>query len=275
VSRVSLVVFGCEKGSPGVTSAVLACAVTWPGPVMVAECDPAGGDLAYRLRRPGGAPFGREPSLISLAAACRGAPGPAPTRVADHCQVAAGGLAVLRGALSAEQAAGLRPYWASIAVLLSGVAGATVLADVGRLHPDNPAMPVVRAADLVVLLGRASVEGLAHLRDRAEHLIPGLSAGRRPPPVAVVVVAEARRGQRSVEHTRRVLHHAGAPAVVVGWLGIDASGLAAVHAGGRPTRSVLLRTAGAVTGRLIHLLPRSPVGPQSAPPGRSPEQVRR
>ena len=264
---MTLVAFGSEKGSPGVTSAVLACAAVWPGPVVAAECDPAGGDLAYRLRTAAGAPLGREPSIISLAAATRAGP----VRVADHCQATAGGVAVLRGALSPEQAVGLRPYWAAIAGLLSGVAGATVLADLGRLHPDNPAMPVVLAADLVVLVARAGVEGLAHLRDRAEHLSVALPAAGGAPPVAVVVVAEPRRGQRSVQHAEQVLRAAGTPVRAVGWLGLDAGGLEVVQAGGRPTRSVLLRTAGAVTAGLVDLLPHHPApagGPRPAYPGR-------
>ena len=32
-------------GSPGVTTAALAMALTWPGPVLVAETDPSGGDV--------------------------------------------------------------------------------------------------------------------------------------------------------------------------------------------------------------------------------------
>ena len=38
-------------GAPGVTTTALAIALTWPWPVIVAECDPGGGDiLAARSR---------------------------------------------------------------------------------------------------------------------------------------------------------------------------------------------------------------------------------
>jgi len=81
--------------------------------VVLAECDPAGGDLAYRLRSTAAGPLAREPGVISLAAAARPtvatSPGnghrPGRPRVADHCQVVLGGLPVLRGPLSAEHAA--------------------------------------------------------------------------------------------------------------------------------------------------------------------------
>lgn len=39
------------KGSPGVTVSALALTLTWPRPVVLAECDPAGGDLAAGFLR--------------------------------------------------------------------------------------------------------------------------------------------------------------------------------------------------------------------------------
>ena len=36
-------------GAPGVTTAALALALTWPSPVIVAECDPGGGDVLAGL----------------------------------------------------------------------------------------------------------------------------------------------------------------------------------------------------------------------------------
>jgi hypothetical protein len=36
-------------GSPGVTTTALALALTWPRPVVVAECDPAGGSILSGL----------------------------------------------------------------------------------------------------------------------------------------------------------------------------------------------------------------------------------
>ena len=36
-------------GSPGVTTAAITLALTWPSPVIVAECDPSGGDVLAGL----------------------------------------------------------------------------------------------------------------------------------------------------------------------------------------------------------------------------------
>jgi len=64
---MAYIAFASAKGSPGVTTAVAALAATWPAdrPLVVAELDPAGGDLVVRLD------LATEPGLVSLAAAGR------------------------------------------------------------------------------------------------------------------------------------------------------------------------------------------------------------
>ena len=49
---MALIAVAADKGAPGVTTTALALAAVWPRPVLLAECDPAGGDLVYRF--PGG-----------------------------------------------------------------------------------------------------------------------------------------------------------------------------------------------------------------------------
>jgi 2-keto-3-deoxy-galactonokinase len=44
-----LTVVTSGKAAPGVTTATWALALTWPGPVLVADCDPAGGDMGPGL----------------------------------------------------------------------------------------------------------------------------------------------------------------------------------------------------------------------------------
>ena len=46
---MALIAVAADKGAPGVTTTALALAAVWPRPVLLAECDPAGGDLVYRL----------------------------------------------------------------------------------------------------------------------------------------------------------------------------------------------------------------------------------
>jgi len=54
---MSLIAFASVKGSPGVTTTVLALASVWPTSqhLIVAELDPAGGDLATRFGQSFGA----------------------------------------------------------------------------------------------------------------------------------------------------------------------------------------------------------------------------
>jgi hypothetical protein len=88
---MSLIVLTSLKSSPGVTTAALALGAVWPPErrVLVAELDPAGGDLANRFRLPG------EPGLLVLAAAARRHD---PThRVWQCCQRLPGGLAAMPG----------------------------------------------------------------------------------------------------------------------------------------------------------------------------------
>jgi len=47
---MSLIALAAAK-SAGVTTSALALAGVWPGPVLLAECDPAGGDINAGLLR--------------------------------------------------------------------------------------------------------------------------------------------------------------------------------------------------------------------------------
>src|ERR1700733_5524315 len=61
---MALIAVAADKGAPGVTTTALSLAAVWPRPVLLAECDPAGGDLVYRLPAPGrGRPGRRRPGL--------------------------------------------------------------------------------------------------------------------------------------------------------------------------------------------------------------------
>ena len=62
---MSMVALASAKGAPGVTTTAVALGAVWPRRVLVAECDPAGGDLAARFRLP------PEPNLVALGMAAR------------------------------------------------------------------------------------------------------------------------------------------------------------------------------------------------------------
>lgn len=172
--RVVLIVVAADKGAPGVTTSCLALALAWPRRVLLAECDPAGADLPWRLPASDGRPLVQGKGLVSLATSTRGqayggirgggSMGPG-QRVWDHVQHLGGGLPVLVGPPAPEQAEAMGAAWGTVADLLAGVEDADVIADCGRLlSGSSPAAALLPRADLVVLITRATVSGVAHTR---------------------------------------------------------------------------------------------------------------
>jgi hypothetical protein len=268
---VALIALAADKGAPGVTTAAVALGAVWPRPVLVAECDQAGGDLVYRL--PAAAPADGEgeggmlnPSrgLLSLAATARR--GLRPDQIAEHCQRLAGGLDVLVGLTNAEQAQAMTWLWGPLGRAFAGLAPVDVIADCGRLGAGSPLAELLREADLVVLLTRATLEQVAHLRERVAALTAELRGG---PPVGVLVLADPRDFRGSIAEVDRILagvrgraHDAaqGPPppdVTVLGGLALDpkGAGLLSGSWGGRLDRSLLIRSAREVAGELAGRLP--------------------
>jgi hypothetical protein len=255
---VALVVVASDKGSPGVTTTALTMAAVWPRRALLAELDPSGGDVALRLRGPRGAPLSPEVGLISLAVGVRR--GTQPHQVFEHVQRLDGGLEVIVGLATGEQASGLAGLWGPVGQLLDEVPGIDVVADCGRLYAGSPATDVLQYAGAVVLVTRPSIEAVAHLRARAAAVLRDLD--RRPgrPPVAVVVITGP-RDDASPKQIELVLRQAGLPVPVLGRIALDPKGAGLLSGEwiGRLDRSLLVRSARDVAGRLAQQLA-APVG---------------
>lgn len=138
---MALIALAADKGSPGVTTAALALAAVWPRRALLAEADPAGGDLVYRTNAANGGPLNPNTGLLSIAAAARR--GLAADQLWDHAQPMAGGLELLVGIGSAEQAAGLAGVWPTLGQAFATLgesphAPADVIADCGRIAGVRP-----------------------------------------------------------------------------------------------------------------------------------------
>lgn len=127
---MALIAVAADKGAPGVTTTALSLAAVWPRPVLLAECDPAGGDLVYRLPAADGGRLDQRRGLLSLAVAARR--GLQPQQTWEHVQKLNGGLDVLAGVTNADQGAGLNLLWGPVGRVLAGNAQADVIADCGR-----------------------------------------------------------------------------------------------------------------------------------------------
>lgn len=197
---MAYVAFASAKASPGVTTTVAALVSTWPRDrdLVVAELDPAGGDLGVRFD------LATEPGLVTLAAAGRrqldrstlvghtqplpfaGRPGADgdPDRAVRR---------VLVGPVAADQAgAALAALRGVLPGVLSSL-GTDVLVDCGRLDPGSAAHDVITEADLVVVVARPVVAEVHHLAARLSGLRPKalslLLIGDRPYSVAEVAGA--------------------------------------------------------------------------------------
>lgn len=248
-----LIAFASAKGSPGVTTTVTALGSVWRRDVIVADCDPAGGDLALRYRTPRGLPLDPEVGLVSLAAAARrGLP---PEEVHQHVQTAEGGLDILGGVATPDQVTGIGPVWSAVAGALRDVPGTDVLVDCGRVTPGTPVLPLLTAADAVVLCVRPMVEAYAHLRERLRWLAGQLRAGELGSvPVGVTVVTEA-GDTVATRDLDRLLQHAQLQVSVLGRVASDpkaAEALAGRRAR-RLDRSMLIRSARELAGAVYSL----------------------
>ena len=247
-----LIGLASAKGSPGVTTLARVLAAVWPTDTVLADCDPAGGDLALVARTPSGDVLDPERGLLSLAADARR--GLDAADVSEHVQTVAGGLPVLVGVSVPEQMAGLGPVWPSLAGLLRRLPGANVVADLGRLVPGSPVMPLVQACDAMALVVRPSLEGFGHLRERLRWLVAQERLPGGGPALGVVVVAQP-GDRRSAADLGRLLAHSGLDVPVLGTIAHDARAAEIVQGRvDRPvSRSLLVRSTRSLVNPLREL----------------------
>jgi hypothetical protein len=156
-------------GSPGVTTAAVALAMTWPSPVIVAECDPSGGDVLAGLLA------GHVPASQGLMehAIEAGRDSRAAARTLSSQLVALDAdrrRMLLPGLTDPRQAAGLASAWAAVTSTLVAQ-DEDVLADCGRLDagPGQP-LSILSAARIVAIVLRPTLRQVCAVRPRIEIL---------------------------------------------------------------------------------------------------------
>lgn len=262
-----LVSFVSAKGAPGVTTAVTAIGGVWSTDVVVADFDPAGGDMALLHRQVGGGPVEPERGLLSMAAAARrGAL--SQTEVHEHVQRLEGGLEIVAGVSRPEQITGVGPVWPVLATALREMPS-DVLADCGRVVPGTPVMPILAASNAIVFLVQPTIESYAHLRERLRWLVEPLRMGQvGAVPVGIVLVtsdSDANVG-RDLD---RLLQSERLQVSVLGRIAHDpkAADTVSGRTHRRIDRSLLLRSAREVAGSIRALAGARPGIAPSAPRG--------
>jgi hypothetical protein len=271
---MALIVIAADKGAPGVTTTALALAAVWPRPVLLAECDPSGGDLVYRFPAAHGGSLDPRRGLVTLAVAARR--GLQPGQLWEHTQKMAGGLDVLTGVTNAEQGAGLGTLWGPLGGLFAAMSGGDVIADCGRLGADGPQYDLVAQAAVVLLVTRPNAGDVIRLRDRAAAVAAAASArGRRGFTSAVAVIADQRTLRATAAEVSQALAQGDIPAGLVGGIADDPKGAELLRGawGGRLDKTLLIRTARETAQQLATSLPaaRDDAGPQPPQPQQSPQ----
>lgn len=267
---MTVTAFAAAKGSPGVTTSVIALAGAWPShrEAVVVEADGAGGDLVARLAGlEETAGLRNAPSTVQLAAAARS--GLDDRVLLEHLQRLPGSGEV-RALVAPSSAFAASMALASLVdsglvACLRGLDTVDVLIDLGRLDPGSSGLELVRELEEVVLVVRPRVTSVIHSRDLAMSLRQsGLS-------VSLLIVGDS-------PYSCAEIADAVGGAEVVGVLAEDPSGAAALDGAARTTkawtRSRLVRSATPVTDRLAPVGPDLPVpDPVQVPSTRRSGQV--
>jgi len=249
--------------SPGLTTTVLALAVTWPRPAVLAELDPAGGTIAARVAT------SPDPGLKTLAASGRhylwsGL-------LLENLQRLSNGVAVLMAPASPDRTVAalgaLNPV--DLPGVLQSLPGYDVLVDCGRIDSRSPALPVLRAADAAIFVIRPTLDDIVGLRDRLETLDLGSSGtGATRVRAGIVTVGPGRHDPGELADVFSI--------PVVGAIDWDPRAAAVLGEGRRPSPSSrLLRAAERLAADIAGQVPAAglvqaadPVG--DGPPSPSP-----
>jgi hypothetical protein len=203
---VAVIAMVSAKGSPGVSTAALAFTLSWSGRILLAECDPVGGDILAgylaTVQVPG------DHGLLRLAQA---------DLREQMTEQFWGQLIdldapyhrrlVLPGLTDPAQASALRPTWARLAGFLAGLEyadpGYDVIVDCGRLAVNTP-WPLLARADLVLLVLRAG-----SLRDispayPAQALLRRHLAERPEATLGLLLIGAGGQSHREIERALRL-----------------------------------------------------------------------
>lgn len=156
-------------GAPGASTTALGMALSWPGRVLLAECDPMGrrvlpGFMTDRLAGPPG------PGVLGLAMAVQADP-TAPVSVQEYVlpMVEDGSVELLHGIRDPRHAPQLAALWGPLAQALVTRDG-DVVADLGRIGGVETPLGLLKAADAVVMLLKPTLAQIDAAGPRLESL---------------------------------------------------------------------------------------------------------
>lgn len=161
---MAIVCLTSASGSPGVTTTALALALAWPRPVLLIEADPTGGSGILAGFLHGTTPY--ETGLLDLALSPLGIAEALPDVVRPLSPTAS----FVAGTRTHAQATALRDLWEPLSVALNDLesTGQDVIVDAGRLGLAGSPAPLVDAADVSLLVTRATLPAISATRSWAQ-----------------------------------------------------------------------------------------------------------
>jgi hypothetical protein len=176
---MAVVALTSAKGAPGVTTTALALTLAWPRPALLVEADVSGSSSVLAGYFRGTRKHDR--GLIDLAAAHRDG------RIEDGVWDSAVPLDeqqkwLLPGLTTSTQSGTMRNLWDPLATVLRSLdtSGIDVIVDAGRSDVHNAPMPLLREADVSLLVSRTDLPSIAAARMRGlrTERVPGVSAAK-------------------------------------------------------------------------------------------------
>lgn len=189
---MSLYALVSAGGAPGVTTSALALTLSWPSQVILAECDPSGGDILAGLFA---AHLPATKGLVPLALTA-GQSTDAASAALWHQLIELDderARLLLAGVSDPRQSAALAPAWPVLAAALAALP-ADVIADCGRMDAAPPPY-VLSVAALAVLVLRPTLRQVSRARARIEMLTQIMGDPGR---VAVLVVGEGEHSPKEI-----------------------------------------------------------------------------
>jgi hypothetical protein len=167
------------KNSPGVTTTAVALAEVWPRPVLLAECDPRYSDILAGYQQGTG---DMTKGLLGLAAVHQR------TNIQHEIHNYVQALSpnsearLLAGIQVPAQAAGVSVLWEPLSQILPTMVvkrrPVDVIVDCGPVHAAYAPMPLIRRADLVLLVTGDHLEHVRAAHDSAQYLSTQLVQAR-------------------------------------------------------------------------------------------------
>lgn len=217
------------SGAPGVTVTSLGLALAWQRHVMLLDADASGSSSVLAGYLQGQTVHDR--GLLDLAVANR--VGNLSSAIATVSMPLPGSsVQFVPGIRSFQQAASVAPLWEPLSGVLRGMEqrGVDVVVDAGRIGLENAALPIVRSADLSLLVVRSDLPAVAGARAWAHSLHEQLTAVGSAHQLGVLLVGPGR--PYSSREIRSVL---GLPVVAeIPW---DPQGAHVYYAGATPKKN--------------------------------------